>query len=116
MAELFGSIRSPQNKQLGERFQCWMQAINKIGTPLPDIYVSSTFTAYDSIGNVVIPTVPVTNYHANTNKSMEFYSPIDCRPNQVITTAGTYRFVFSIKMSDGDVQDFEQVALISPTP
>lgn len=116
MAELFGGILSPQNKQLGERFQAWMKAINKIGTPLPDLFVSATFTAYDSLNNAVIPTVPVTNYDVNSNRSMEFYSPVDCRSNQQITVAGTYRFVFSVKMSDGDVQTFEQVVLISANP
>lgn len=116
MAELYGGIRSPQNKQLGERFMCWMQAINKIGTPLPDIYVSATFTAYDSLNNVVIPTVPVVTTRTTANGSKQLYSPVDCRPNQQITVAGTYKFVFAVKMSDGDVQDFLQYCVISPTP
>lgn len=117
MAELYGGIRSPQNKHLGERFMCWMQAVNKIGTPLPDLYVSSTFTAYDSLNNIVIPTAAVvTTRTSNKNGGMQIYAPVDCRPGQQITQAGTYKFVFFVKMSDGDVQEFSQYCLVSSTP
>lgn len=91
-----------------------VRASNPIGAPLPDIYVSSTFTAYDSLNNVVIPTANVTNTQSSKNYMILRY-PVDCRPNQQITTAGTYKFVFSIKMSDGDVQEFRQYCLISAT-
>lgn len=88
---------------------------NPVGTRLPDIYVSSTFTAYDSLNNAVIPTVNVTNV-TESRTTLTLRSPVDCRPNQVITSAGVYTFVYSVKMSDGDVQEFRQDCLISPTP
>lgn len=116
MADLYGVIRSPQNKQLGERFTVWLQVTNSIGTPLPDIYVSSTFTAYDSLNNPVIPTYNVATTRTYRNGSMDFYAPVDCRPNQQITVAGVYTFVFAVKMSDGDVQEFKQQCLVSATP
>lgn len=116
MAELYGGFTSSQNKQIGERFMASIMVKNRVGTPLPELYVSATFTAYDSLNNAVIPTVNVVTYQVKANKGMQFLSPVDCRPNQQITTAGTYKFVFSVKMSDGDVQGFEQYCLISPLP
>lgn len=116
MAELYGGFVSPQNRQLGERFMASIMVKNRVGTPLPDLFVSTTFTAYDSLNNAVIPTVNVATYEVKANKGMRFLSPVDCRPNQQITTAGVYRFVFSVKMSDGDTQVFEQQVLISANP
>ncbi len=115
MADLYGIFLSSQNKQLGERFFVQLKASNPVGAPLPDLYVSSTFTVYDSLNNPVIPTASVTNLAVARNTIIMRY-PVDCRPNQQITTAGTYRFLFSVKMSDGDVQTFEQVCLISANP
>lgn len=117
MAELWGRIGPRSlNKQLGDRFGVTLELSNPSGPPVPVIYLSATFSAYDSSGVATINAQNVVMVQTYTNGSMQLRYMVDARPNQTITVAGVYRYVYTVKMTDGDTQVFEQSGLISATP
>lgn len=114
---LYGGIRpESQNKQLGEKFSICCQFINKVGPPAPLLYLSSKFNCFDALNNPIVVDFTVVTMRTTANGGVQLYYPMYTGPNQTITLPGTYRYVFSVRLSDGTVQDFEQVALVNSNP
>lgn len=116
MANIYATIYpSSQTRQLGERFSVLCRAKNKTGPDIQDVFVSATFDCWDSANNHIVPAFPIVQIQYATN-SADLRYMMTTGPAQTITVPGTYRYVFSIKTSDGEVATFEQTALINPMP
>lgn len=110
---LYGRIpTNSQSRLLGERFGVVLQLSAQSGPPITTIFVSATFTVYDSTGAAVIgPATPMRQDYRNGSMQLRYMTCTG--PGQPITTAGTYTYAFSVKTAGGDVHEYKQTALIS---
>jgi hypothetical protein len=117
MANLYGYISSnSQNRQLGERFGVAVTFINKAGPMASTLYVSSTFDCWDSQNNHIVAGYQILLTQTHNNGGVQVRYMMATGTGQTITVPGTYRYVFSVKTSDGELTTFEQTAIINANP
>jgi hypothetical protein len=116
--QLFGYIdQFSENRNMGDRF-----AVNcrfkPVGTTISgfDALLNATFDAWDQNGNQIVTAFPVAMIETQGKQWCRIRYVMQTGAGKTISTPGTYTYQFTVNLSDGTTQIFQQVALINPTP
>ena len=115
--DLWGLITPhSQIHRLGENFTISCYWVPCAGGSAYNSFVSATFDCYDSTGNHIVMNAPVTTFTQYSNGKMLLNFKMLTGPNLFITYADTYRYLFTVKVSDNTSTIFEQTGIIETNP
>ena len=106
-------------RMIGENFWIGLPQLKLLtGGNIYQYFLSATVDIYDSSGNSVLAAQPLTVDAKNPNNLKVFYLLCTGRPGtgRIITVPGTYRYVYTVNMSDNSVSSWEQTGIITGKP
>jgi len=109
------STASPRT--VGEAFNIGVLLKLPSGGPIYNYYLTGTVDIYDSSGTITaIANQPLTATPLGHETIVRATYMLYTGTGRPITTADTYRAVYTVKMSDNSISSWEQYLILSPKP